>query len=95
MREDLVADVLHASSEHEELDDKAREKAARDAATGKLRVKRRDRGIGFEDSDSDEGSDDGRRARPANKKPRLNDSIAALCTYLGPRREPFILLTYL
>ncbi|KAL1944220.1 hypothetical protein VTO73DRAFT_3405 [Trametes versicolor] len=70
--------VLEKHREHEELDDKAREKAARDAATGKLRVKRRDRGIGFEDSDSDEGSDDGRRARPANKKPRLNDSIAAL-----------------
>ena len=71
------------SSEHEELDDKAKEKAARDAATGKLRIKRRDHGVGFGDSDSEDGSDDG-RPRPAKKKARLNDSIAALCTCLIP-----------
>ena len=48
--------IIH--SELREIDDKNIEKLHMDAATGKLRIKRRDRGIGFEDSDSEEEGED-------------------------------------
>ena len=63
--------------EFEEQADQALEKKARDAVTGKLRVRRRDHG-GLSDSDSDD-DDDARRIRSRGKKPRLeNDTIKSL-----------------
>ena len=68
--------VVH--SELREIDDKNIEKLHMDAATGKLRIKRRDRGIGFEDSDSEEEGE--RRPRP-KKARKDNDNIVALGDY--------------
>ena len=68
---------LHAPvSEHEEQDDQANEQLHLDAIHGKLRAKRRDRGIGFEDSDSED--DESGRPRPSKKPRKDNDNIAAL-----------------
>ncbi|EIW82499.1 hypothetical protein CONPUDRAFT_153372 [Coniophora puteana RWD-64-598 SS2] len=53
-REDLVQEKFR---EHVDEDDRALEKLHRDAAEGKLRMKRRDRGVGFED-ESDDGEDE-------------------------------------
>ncbi|KAI0375716.1 hypothetical protein BV20DRAFT_932382 [Pilatotrama ljubarskyi] len=70
--------VIEKHREHLDEDDKLVEKIHRDAVAGKLRVKRRDRGVGFEDSDS-EDDDDARRIRSKNKRRRTeNDNIAAL-----------------
>lgn len=53
-REDLVQEKFR---EHVDEDDRSLEKLHRDAAEGKLRMKRRDRGVGFED-ESDDGEDE-------------------------------------
>ncbi|KAH9943365.1 uncharacterized protein BXZ73DRAFT_74336 [Epithele typhae] len=55
-------------NEDGELDDQANERLARDAAEGKLRTKRRDRGVGFDSSDSEYENDGGpRRAKKRGK----------------------------
>ncbi|TBU59144.1 hypothetical protein BD310DRAFT_849988 [Dichomitus squalens] len=75
-RDTLAEDAVREKDrELREIDDKNLEKLHMDAATGKLRVKRRDRGIGFEDSDSEEEGE--RRPRP-KKARKDNDNIAAL-----------------
>lgn len=60
--------------EHQQIDDEELERLHRDAAEGKLRAKRRDRGIGFEDSDSEDDDEENarRRRKLANKKRRID-----------------------
>ncbi|OJA13418.1 hypothetical protein AZE42_05784 [Rhizopogon vesiculosus] len=70
-RPDLVQEKFR---EHEEEDDKKVEKLHQDAIQGKLRVKRRDRGIGFDDdSDNDEEDEHNRRIRRGMNKKRKID----------------------
>jgi mediator of replication checkpoint protein 1 len=60
--------------EHEDEDDKKLEKLHQDAIDGKFRIKRRDRGIGFdEDSDDDEEDENNRRIRRGMNKKRKID----------------------
>ncbi|KZT12783.1 uncharacterized protein LAESUDRAFT_719092 [Laetiporus sulphureus 93-53] len=82
MDEKMLAEeaVLEKVREHQQEDDQALEKLHRDAAEGKLRVKRRDRGVGFEDSESDEDEEDARaRRRKMIKKRKIDhDSLDQL-----------------
>lgn len=66
--------------EHQALDDAADEKIARDAAEGKLRIKRRNHLLDFEDDESDEEDDDARRRRQkmAKKRKIAGDSLEQL-----------------
>jgi len=64
------AKLIDANREHQAADDAALEKLHQDAVDGKLRGKRRDRGVGFEDSDSDEDEFRGPR-KPLYKKRRV------------------------
>ena len=69
--------------EHRALDDAADEKIARDAAEGKMRIKRRNNGVDLDsDEDEDEEDPDARRRRQKmNKKRRIDgDSLDALGT---------------
>lgn len=74
--------VMEKHREHLEQDDKMDEKIAKDAVTGVLRIKRKDHGVGFDGSDSEDDDDGGRRPRPL-KKARLADNLAALGTCSG------------
>jgi mediator of replication checkpoint protein 1 len=68
---DLVQEKFR---EHEDEDDKKLEKLHQDAIDGKFRMKRRDRGIGFEeDSDDDEEDENIRRIRRGMNKKRKID----------------------
>ncbi|KAG1780344.1 MRC1-like domain-containing protein [Suillus placidus] len=68
---DLVQEKFR---EHEDEDDKKLEKLHQDAIDGKFRMKRRDRGIGFEeDSDDDEEDENNRRIRRGMNKKRKID----------------------
>lgn len=68
---DLVQEKFR---EHEDEDDKKLEKLHQDAIDGKFRIKRRDRGIGFdEDSDDDEEDENNRRIRRGMNKKRKID----------------------
>ncbi|KAG2148095.1 MRC1-like domain-containing protein [Suillus clintonianus] len=68
---DLVQEKFR---EHEEEDDQKLEKLHQDAIDGKFRMKRRDRGIGFdEDSDDDEEDENNRRIRRGMNKKRKID----------------------
>ncbi|KAG1753709.1 MRC1-like domain-containing protein [Suillus paluster] len=70
-RADLVQEKFR---EHEEEDDKKLEKLHHDAVEGKLRMKRRDRGIGFdEDSDDEDEDENNRRIRRSMNKKRKVD----------------------
>ncbi|KAG1874779.1 MRC1-like domain-containing protein, partial [Suillus subalutaceus] len=70
-RVDLVQEKFR---EHEEEDDKKLEKLHQDAIDGKFRMKRRDRGIGFEeDSDDDDEDENNRRIRRGMNKKRKID----------------------
>ncbi|KAG1820532.1 MRC1-like domain-containing protein [Suillus subaureus] len=70
-RADLVQEKFR---EHEDEDDKKLEKLHQDAIDGKFRMKRRDRGIGFEeDSDDDEEDENNRRIRRGMNKKRKID----------------------
>ena len=63
-----------------EEEDRKVEGLHRDAATGKLRIKRRDRGIGLEDESDSEDDEHARMIRSKNKRKKLNnDNIDALC----------------
>lgn len=66
------------------MDDALDEKIARDAAEGKLRIKRRNRLLDFEDEDSDEEDDDARRRRQrmAKKRKIKDDSMEQLSKFL-------------
>ena len=73
--------INSSNSEHAEEDDRALEKLHRDAAEGKLRMKRRDRGVGFEDeSDEDEDEERMRHIRRGMYKKRKisGDGLEAL-----------------
>ncbi|KAI0335542.1 hypothetical protein GY45DRAFT_1316888 [Cubamyces sp. BRFM 1775] len=70
--------VLEKVREHQEEDDKALEKVHLDAIQGKFRVKRKDHGIGFEDSGSESDEEAGRIRRKGKKRRVQNDNIAAL-----------------
>lgn len=68
---DLVQEKFR---EHEDEDDKKLEKLHQDAIDGKFRMKRRNRGIGFEeDSDDDEEDENNRRIRRGMNKKRKID----------------------
>lgn len=71
----------HRLREHQALDDAALEKLHQDAVDGKLRGKRRDRGIGFEvsDSDSDDNDVGGSRKQPLFKKRRVDGDALEAC----------------
>ncbi|PCH41249.1 hypothetical protein WOLCODRAFT_143468 [Wolfiporia cocos MD-104 SS10] len=75
--------VLEKVREHQQEDDEAAEKIANDVAHGKYRIKRRDHGIGFEDSESD--SDDeaaaARRRMQAKKRKIEGDSLEQLAKH--------------
>jgi mediator of replication checkpoint protein 1 len=61
------------------VDDAALEKLHQDAVDGKLRGKRRDRGIGFEDSDSDDDDDVASSRKIRYKKRRVEgDTLDAI-----------------
>lgn len=62
--------VLEKVQEHRALDDAADEKIARDAAEGKMRVKRRNNLLDFDDDESDEESWEAKRARERMAKKR-------------------------
>lgn len=67
--------------EHQAVDDAALEKLHQDAVDGKLRGKRRDRGIRFDDS-SDTDTDDADVGRPHKqlaKKRRLDSDALEAC----------------
>ena len=67
--------------EHAQEDDAELEKLHKNAIAGKLRHKRRDRGLGFEDSDSDvDEEDEAKRIRRRMYKKRKieGDSLDAL-----------------
>ncbi|KAI0921280.1 hypothetical protein AcW2_006301 [Taiwanofungus camphoratus] len=72
--------VLEKVREHQEEDDRELEKVHRDATEGKLRSKRRDRGVGFEDSESDSDDEGAKEVRRTfNKKRRIEgDSLEEL-----------------
>ncbi|KAI0660906.1 MRC1-like domain-containing protein [Cubamyces menziesii] len=70
--------VLEKVREHQEEDDKALEKVHLDAIQGKFRVKRKDYGIGFEDSGSESDEEAGKIRRKGKKRRVQNDNIAAL-----------------
>ncbi|KAI0776041.1 hypothetical protein BD413DRAFT_469485 [Trametes elegans] len=81
MDEETLAEnaVREKAREHLEADDKALEQLHMDAARGKLREKRKNRGLGLDDSDDEESDEEARRIRAKIKKQRRdNDSIAAL-----------------
>ncbi|KAH9947256.1 MRC1-like domain-containing protein [Amylocystis lapponica] len=86
MDEDTLAAgaVLEKVQEHLQMDDAKLEKIHRDAVEGKLRVKRRDRGIGFEDSDSETDDEDAKRLRRGivSKKRKIDgDSLEQLAKH--------------
>lgn len=72
--------VLEKVQEHRALDDATDEKIARDAAEGKMRVKRRNQGLDFEDDESDEDDWEARnaRARVAKKRRIEGDTLDAI-----------------
>ncbi|CCM04803.1 uncharacterized protein FIBRA_06996 [Fibroporia radiculosa] len=72
--------VLEKAREHWEEDDQLREKYARDAADGKLRARRRNHGLGFEDSESDDEDEDAkwRRQKMLKKRKIEGDTLEEL-----------------
>lgn len=64
--------------EHQEEDDKVVEKVVQDAVQGKMRTKKRDRGIGFEDDESEsEDENKVRRAKLPKKRRIEGDTLDA------------------
>ncbi|KAH7931349.1 hypothetical protein BV22DRAFT_1053282 [Leucogyrophana mollusca] len=77
-RADLVQEKFR---EHEEEDDRKIEKLHQDAVEGKMRMKRRDRGVGFDDDSGDEDEDERNRRIRNNmyKKRKIDgDNLEAL-----------------
>ncbi|THH10825.1 hypothetical protein EW146_g8246 [Bondarzewia mesenterica] len=71
--------VLEKVKEHQEEDDAKLEKLHRDAVEGRLRVKRWDRGVDLEDSESEEEDYDVWMARLRTKKRKIDsDNLEAL-----------------
>ncbi|KAL6309572.1 MRC1-like domain-containing protein [Sparassis latifolia] len=82
---DILAEhaVLEKVREHQQEDDRALEKVHMDAIEGKYRTKRRDRGVGFDGSDSDD-DDEARRLRrnTISKKRKIDrDSLEELARH--------------
>src|SRR5262245_25438270 len=78
----LVYRIIHR--EHLEQDDQEVEKLHKDVIEGKLRIKRRNRGIGLDDSDEDDEDDDAARSirKQMNKKRKIDgDNLDALGQY--------------
>lgn len=86
--------VLEKVQEHRALDDAMDEKIARDAAEGKLRVKRRNNLLDFEDDESDDDDYDARRARERMAKKRRieGDTLEAIGTYNPDRMTKVALM---
>ena len=80
--------VLEKVQEHRAQDDATDEKIARDAAEGKLRVKRRNNLLDFEDDESDEDDYDARRARERMAKKRRieGDTLEAIGAWFGRKQ---------
>ena len=77
------------SREHQEADDAKLQRYHQDAAEGKMRAKRRDRGLGFEDSDTeDEDGDDADRRRRIAKKRKMEGGIEDSLDKLGMNSLP-------
>ncbi|KIJ70449.1 hypothetical protein HYDPIDRAFT_78205 [Hydnomerulius pinastri MD-312] len=79
--ETVAADLVQEKfREHEEEDDQRLEKLHQDAIEGKFRMKRRDRGVGFEDDSDDDDDDEARRIRQRMYKKRKieGDDLEAL-----------------
>jgi mediator of replication checkpoint protein 1 len=73
---DLLWLIFNTSErrEHLEEEDEKLQKLHQDAIEGKYRTKRRDRGVGFDESDSEGEDDTNRRIRQKiAKKRRIND----------------------
>jgi mediator of replication checkpoint protein 1 len=86
---------LHVYREQLGQDDQELEKIHRDAVDGKLRTKRRNRGIGLDDSDDDDDDDFARSIRSRIRKKRKieGDNLEALgicCVY---SQSPYGFLT--
>jgi MRC1-like domain. len=67
--------------EHEAEDDRVNEKLHMDAVAGKLRAKKRNHGVGLDDSDEEDSDEEGLRKlrRGMNKKQKVDrDNIKAL-----------------
>ncbi|KAG8850256.1 hypothetical protein FRB96_000488 [Tulasnella sp. 330] len=82
--------VREKAAEHAAAADAEDERVAKLAAEGKLRGKKRDRGIGLDDDVSDEEEDDADRRRrlAVNKKRKINgDNLEELAK--NPRTVPF------
>jgi mediator of replication checkpoint protein 1 len=83
--------VLEKVQEHRALDDAADEKRARDAAEGKMRIKRRNNLLDFDEDDSEEEDWDAKRARERMAKKRRIDGDTleqigtCLCICCGAR----------
>ncbi|GJE84413.1 MRC1 domain-containing protein [Phanerochaete sordida] len=82
--------VLEKVQEHRAQDDAADEKIARDAAEGKLRVKRRNQLLDYDDDESDEEDEDARRRRQRMAKKRRieGDSLEQLAN--NPNTQAFV-----
>ncbi|KAI0750885.1 MRC1-like domain-containing protein [Daedaleopsis nitida] len=81
MDEETLAEAAVVEKHRQQMEemDKDNEKLHKDAVTGKLRIKRRDRGVGLDSSDSEDDDERARELRAKRKKMNLNnDSIAAL-----------------
>lgn len=65
--------VVEKAREHEEQDDAKIAKVVHDVVQGRMRTKRRNRGLGMEDSDSEEEDEEARmlRRKSMNKKRRI------------------------
>ncbi|KAG8218354.1 hypothetical protein J3R82DRAFT_3973 [Butyriboletus roseoflavus] len=72
--------VQEKHREHEEEDDQRLQKLHQDAIEGKYRMKRRDRGVGFDEDSDEDDDDDARRIRQRIHKKRKieGDSLEAL-----------------
>ena len=76
--------VMEKVQEHREMDDAADEKIARDAAEGKMRIKRRNNLLDDDDDESDDESWEAKRAREriAKKRRIEGDTLQQIGTYL-------------
>lgn len=80
--------VLEKFQEHRDEDDARIEKLHKDAVEGKLRAKRRDRGVGLEDSESEDEDEGARMARLRMKKRKIDgDDLEILAQQ--PETRPF------
>ncbi|KAI0347403.1 hypothetical protein BDW22DRAFT_524268 [Trametopsis cervina] len=81
--------VLEKVQEHRAIDDAAEEKIARDAAEGKLRIKRRNNLLDFDDDESDDEDWEAKRARERMAKKRRIDGDTLEAIEKNPETRAF------